>query len=198
MALTLIGVGDARIMGGESSWLRVYECQPGSADYPTGGYVIKTTASTTTCNQALSDFQFVFGATILAEFYLTTAYLAKFCLPAASFMQASGVGPGSGAQAQPSQQINLVFYEAAGSTPSGTVSAPTITLQGGGAANAVQVANGNAAALTSAQAGGPFTGITGVQAPTFTGAAGSAAAFAEAGANTDLSGWSFFAMFWGY
>lgn len=69
-------------------------------------------------------------------------------------------------------------------TPVGTVAAPTISL-GNNNANVVANATIGISALANAASligsGGPWTGITGVQAPSFTGTANTAMQFGEIG-----------------
>jgi hypothetical protein len=75
------------------------------------------------------------------------------------------------------------IFESGALTPSGTISAPTITtLVNASTANPVAVTGG---ALTSTTG---ETGVTGVQAPTFTGAANAAGPFAELAAGALPSG----------
>lgn len=75
----------------------------------------------------------------------------------------------------------VLAYRSAGFTPAGSVAAPTITT----ITNAAPVAIGtNAGALTQTTGA---TGITGVQAPAFTGIAVAAAALIEVANTTDLS-----------
>lgn len=79
-------------------------------------------------------------------------------------------------------------YRVPGFTPAGTNSAPTITITGGqGAGVAIQIDTDANGAVLGKTAATTRTGITGVQAPTFTGTAVAAAALAEVAAAVDLS-----------
>lgn len=80
----------------------------------------------------------------------------------------------------------VLAYESAAFTPAGTNSAPTITTTTN--AGTTEPMYTNAGALTQTTGA---TGITGVQAPTFTGTAVAAAALAEVGNGVDLSGTTF-------
>lgn len=77
-------------------------------------------------------------------------------------------------------------YLSAGFTPAGTNSAPTITTGTNAGTTAPVYTNGGALTQTTGAAG-----ITGVQAPTFTGTAVAAAAMAEVANGVDLSGVTF-------
>lgn len=77
--------------------------------------------------------------------------------------------------------FKLKAYRSAGFTPAGAVAAPTITT----ITNATPTAVGTTAGALSQVAGA--TGITGVQAPAFTGTAVAQAALAEVTDTTDLS-----------
>ena len=67
----------------------------------------------------------------------------------------------------------------AGFTPAGTNSAPTISMAGGGGGGAVTVSPEATGGALVHNAAGTITGVTGVQAPTFTGTAVAAAPLAE-------------------
>lgn len=82
----------------------------------------------------------------------------------------------------------LKAFRSAGFTPAGTNSAPTVTITGGqGAGVAVQIDTDANAAVLGKTAAATRTGITGVQAPTFTGTAVAAASLVEVAATVDLS-----------
>jgi len=76
MALTKTHFPEATAVLGPAQSLRTYQLQPGTSDYPTGGYVI-TAASV--------GFAFLFGAWIAAQKYGTSLYYPVFCLPSGSF-----------------------------------------------------------------------------------------------------------------
>ncbi len=81
----------------------------------------------------------------------------------------------------------FAVYLGAGFTPSGTISAPTISITGGtGGTVAIGISSDANAAALSKTAATSRTGITGVQAPTFTGNA-VAAGIVEVTAATSLA-----------
>jgi len=75
---------------------------------------------------------------------------------------------------------SIRIFQSAGFTPAGTVAAPTINIAGGEAGTvAIGIASDANAAALSKTAATSRTGITGVQAPAFTGTAVTAAPLAE-------------------
>lgn len=76
----------------------------------------------------------------------------------------------------------VLVYRSAGFTPAGTNSAPTITSTTNAGVTTPLYTNGGAVTQVAGA-----TGITGVQAPTFTGTAVAAAAFVEVANGVDLS-----------
>lgn len=82
----------------------------------------------------------------------------------------------------------LKAFRSAGFTPAGSNTAPTVTITGGqGAGVAVQISSDADAAVLGKTAATTRTGITGVQAPVFTGTAVAEAAFAEVANLTNLA-----------
>ena len=76
----------------------------------------------------------------------------------------------------------VLAFRSAGFTPAGTVAAPTITSATNAGTTTPLYTNGGAITQVAGA-----SGITGVQAPAFTGTAVSAAALAEVANSTDLS-----------
>lgn len=82
----------------------------------------------------------------------------------------------------------VLAYSAGGAfTPTGTITAPTITLTGTHTTNTISKTAGGALAAAD---DATYTGVTGVQAPTFTGGAGTVSV-AEVTTNTNLSAVTF-------
>jgi hypothetical protein len=79
--------------------------------------------------------------------------------------------------------VKLRVFRSAGFTPAGTISAPTITTGTNAGTTAPVYTNSGALTQTTGA-----TGITGVQAPTFTGTAVAAAGLVEVSAATSLTG----------
>lgn len=83
----------------------------------------------------------------------------------------------------------LLMYQSAGFTPAGTNSAPTISITGGTAGTvAIGISSDANAAALSKTAATSRTGITGVQAPAFTGTAVAAGALVEVANAVSLTG----------
>jgi hypothetical protein len=76
----------------------------------------------------------------------------------------------------------IQVFSVGGGTPAGTISAPTITTTSGGVAVALGVTAGALSEVTGA------SGITGVQAPTFTGTPGTSGPASELAASTTPAG----------
>lgn len=81
------------------------------------------------------------------------------------------------------QTNKLQIFITPGFTPAGTVSAPTITMAGSGGGGAVTVNPEATGGALVHNAAGTITGITGVQAPTFTGNAVASASLVEVSGN---------------
>lgn len=82
----------------------------------------------------------------------------------------------------------LLMYRVAGFTPAGTVAAPTINITGGAAGTVpIGISSDADGAALSKTAATSRTGITGVQAPGFTGTAVAAGSLVEVAAGVDLS-----------
>lgn len=82
------------------------------------------------------------------------------------------------------QTSKLQIYVAG--TPLGTISAPLLNIAGGAGGNVnITTPNSNGSALANGTAGSALTGLTGIQAPTFTGTAGTKGS--EVGNGTNLS-----------
>ena len=157
----------------------MYIIQPGSSDYPTGGYALSA------LNARL---KYIHGAQVVACNAAAAVYVAQPIFAAGFF---------STTLPAPQTSIKLMVLQSAGFTPAGTNSAPTISVGSGTPATyAVGLStNSNAAALIAT---GAATGITGVQAPTFTGTAVAAAGLVELTASTDLSTCAWAVRLWGY
>lgn len=176
MALTFKKVPEQTFFIGPSAGWRVYQATPAASDYATGGYLI---------TPAQVDMANIIGATILGTKYQAGGTIIwQINQPATSY----GTNP-----VESSTGVYLTAWQAAGVTATGTVSAPTITTLTNAGTTAPIYTNGGALTQTTGA-----TGITGVQAPTFTGTATTAADFAEVGAGTDLSGFPLWILFIGY
>lgn len=98
------------------------------------------------------------------------------------------IRPGSGYVFSFDGANKLKAFRSAGFTPAGSNSAPTVTITGGEAGTvAVGIASDADAAALSKVAATTRTGITGVQAPAFTGTPVAAAALSEVTAGVNLS-----------
>ena len=157
-------IPESRTVDGIGCQTATYLILPGSSDYVTGGYALSA------LNLRLTRIHSVFVSGVNAA---GAVYLAQIVFPATYF---------SSSQPSPATSVNFRVLSSAGFTPAGTISAPTITTTTNAGTTTPVYTNGGA--LT--QIAGA-TGITGVQAPTFTGTAVAAAGFVELASGTDLS-----------
>jgi hypothetical protein len=170
MALTLTQVTDSQDVWGGRYRVRLYDAVPAASDYATGGYSI------TPASIGLGATGTILGVECIAQSGGTSFYLAAW---------------------QPSTK-KLIFVWSAGFTPAGTVAAPTINIAGGAGGNVnITTPNSNSSALANGTAGGALTGLTGVQAPAFTGTPAAAGGLVEVTNGTDLSATTFRLLFLG-
>jgi|SRR5579863_1819733 len=107
--LTLTGIPECGIRGGPSQDLAGFQLQPGTADYPAGGYVIPGAfASSTTVSGRLGG-EFIFGGWIMNQNAAASAYDVAFI--------SSG---GFGTTPIPQQTITMIVMLAGGSASAGT------------------------------------------------------------------------------
>ena len=85
MALTLTRIPDCEQNAGPSQVEIGFQLQPGTADYPSGGYVIPGALSTGTGVTGNFGAQYTYGAQIMAENAAAAGFVTEFVLPAASF-----------------------------------------------------------------------------------------------------------------
>lgn len=85
MSLTITGVPDCKAPLAFSQALHGYQLQPGTADYPSGGYVIPGALNTSTT--AIGNFhgEFAYGGWIIAANAVGAQYTPVFELPNGSF-----------------------------------------------------------------------------------------------------------------
>lgn len=106
--------------------------------------------------------------------------LGLFGLTTVQFHQIAPVTVNGYAYRYDEAHHSLRLFQVAGFTPAGTVAAPTINIAGGEAGTvAIGIASDANGAALSKTAATARTGITGVQAPAFTGAAVAAGALSE-------------------
>lgn len=98
MSLTITGVPDCRANLGPSQELKAYQLQPGTADYPSGGYPIYGALATTPS----ITIEFIYGAWIIGGNATGASYDPQFVLPASSF----------GTTPMPATQINMKIMQA--------------------------------------------------------------------------------------
>ena len=172
MALTFKGIPDQHYLIGPGAGWRAFQATPAAADYATGGYLI-TPAQVQMYN--------IIGAIIIGTKYQAGGtILWQINQPTTAF----GTSP-----VESMTGVYLTAWEAAGSTPSGTIAIPVGTNVG----TTSPVYAGNVANTFTTT--GSATSITNAA---FTGAAGSAADFSEVAASTDLSGFPLWIVFIGY
>jgi hypothetical protein len=107
MSLTLIKVPDAEQNAGVSQVEVLYQAQPGSSDYPSGGYTIP--GALTTSSNVVGNFgaEFCYAVDVQGGNAASSAYPVQFVFPSGSFGTTPGpatsvtmqVGPSGGAPA---------------------------------------------------------------------------------------------------
>ena len=87
MALTITPIPDCQQSAGPSQVEKGFQLQPGTADYPSGGYVIPGALNTSSGVGVTGTFgsQFCYGAQVMAANTAGGAYNVEFILPAGSF-----------------------------------------------------------------------------------------------------------------
>lgn len=65
MAITITGVPDAKITAGFSQFLRATQLQPGTADYPSGGYVLPGSLASSTSATGRLEGEYQYGGWII-------------------------------------------------------------------------------------------------------------------------------------
>lgn len=178
MALTIKGIPDARAVLGESIEVKLFALIPGTSDYTTGGYVI--TAAALTMGHVFG--MVVMGVNATGLGYIPQVIVAQTSAPLASLTS-----------------LKFAVLQSAGFTPAGTNSAPTINIAGGvGTTVAIGIGTDADNAALSKTAATSRTGITGVQAPVFTGTAVAAGKASEVPNGTNLTGVVWTVAVWGY
>lgn len=84
--LNLIPIPDCRVWDGPSQVSRGYQLQPGTADYPAGGYVIPgalSAASASVIGKLNSEF--IYGGSLMGGNQASAAFLLELVLPSGSF-----------------------------------------------------------------------------------------------------------------
>ena len=160
MSLTLTKVPDSQQNIGPSQVEAVYQAQPGTADYPAGGYVIPGALATSTTVVGKLDGEFIYAVDVEAQNAASAAYGIACVLPSGSF----------GTTPSPSQTANLIVtLSGANSAPGtplglGPLSAAKSTTVGV-ASNVLTVAIANSLKagqfiyLSGFTAGGAFNGM---------------------------------------
>jgi len=165
MALTIARVADAQLLTSAGIAEAFFYFTPGSNDYVTGGYVVNGLSQL--------GIEWIIGVDVVGNNSAAAGY--------APYTTLNFTAPSVNAT-----QLNFQVYTVSGFTPAGTNSAPTITTTTNAGTTTPVYTNGGA--LT--QVAGA-TGITGVQAPVFTGTAIAASSiFAEVANGGNLSGLS--------
>ena len=159
MSLTITGIPDCKAVLGPSQYLKGYQLQPGTADYPAGGYVIPGSLATGSNVTGSFEGEFAYGA-------WETASNAAGSLYGLSFIPASGsFGTIPGPSSTLTMLVTLGPVQAAAGIPLGLgpVSAATSTTVGVATGLiTVAIANtlspGNFVYLQSFTAGGALNG----------------------------------------
>jgi hypothetical protein len=87
MALTITSIPDCKAPLGPSQYAKGVQLQPGSADYPAGGYVIPNSLGVG-ANSSVTGFfegEFTYGAWIMSGNAASSEYGVEFVLPSGSF-----------------------------------------------------------------------------------------------------------------
>jgi hypothetical protein len=136
MSLTITPIPDCQQSAGPSQVEKGFQLQPGTADYPSGGYVIP--GALATGSNVIGNFgsQFTYGVDQMAENAAAAAYMADFILPAGSF----GATPSPATTV--TMQVGLLGVGAGIPLGLGTVSAAKSTTIGV-ASNVITVAIAN-------------------------------------------------------
>jgi hypothetical protein len=172
MALTFKTIPEQHFQIGPSAGWKALQATPAASDYATGGYLI-TPAQVGMYN--------IIGAVVIGTKYQAGGtILWQINQPSGNY----GTSP-----VESTTGVYLTAWEAAASTPSGTISIPIGTNVG----TTSPVYAGNVANTFTTT--GSATSVTNA---TFTGAANAAADFSEVGAGTDLSGFPLWILFIGY
>ena len=159
MSLTITPIADCKAVLGMSQYLRGYQLQPGSADYPSGGYVIPGSLATGTSVTGSFEGEFAYGA-------WETASNAAGSLYGLSFIPASGsFGTIPGPSTTLIMLVTLGPVQAAAGIPLGLSAVSAASTKIGvttGGLITVTVANtlspGNFVYLQSFTAGGALNG----------------------------------------
>ena len=85
MSLTLTRVPDSQQSAGVSQVSTLYQAQPATADYPSGGYVIPGALSTSTTVIGNFGAEFCYGMDVQGSNAAAAAYVPIFVFPAGSF-----------------------------------------------------------------------------------------------------------------
>ena len=85
MSLTITGIPDCKAVLGPSQYLKGYQLQPGSADYPSGGYVIPGSLATGTSVTGSFAGEFAYGAWEIASNAAGSLYGLSFIPASGSF-----------------------------------------------------------------------------------------------------------------
>lgn len=111
MSLTITGIPDCKAQLGISQYGEGYQLQPGTADYPSGGYVIPGSLSSS--SNVIGSFrgEYAFGAWIMAANAAASQYAVEFIPASGSF----GTTPG------PSSTLTMIvsLVNIAAGTPLG-------------------------------------------------------------------------------
>ena len=166
-------VQGSRIALGPGIWEETFVIAPGTSDYPTNGYIITSLAL------RFSPTYGIMCAWVSGQNAAAAGYVPQVTLVLA---QIGAVVGGAGFEGY--SQLAFQVFASAGFTPAGTVAAPTVNTvnDSGSPTKALGELTG---ALSS---NGAVTGITGVQAPAFTGTPVAAAALTELTAGANLTG----------
>ncbi len=111
MSLTVTSVPDCRAVLGPSQFAKGVQLQPGTADYPSGGYVIPNSLGVGANASVTGAFegQFAYGAWIMSGNAAAAQYGVDFALPSGSF----GTTPG------PSTKLTMIVTLPASSAAPG-------------------------------------------------------------------------------
>jgi hypothetical protein len=158
MSLTITGIPDCKAPLGPSQFLKGYQLQPGTADYPSGGYIIPGSLATGTSVTGGFEGEYAYGAWISAANAAGAQYGVSFLPDSGSF----------GTTPAPSPHLTMIVTlpgtSAAPGTPLGLGPLSTTSTAIGVASNVITVTMANSfkagqfVYLQSFTAGGALNG----------------------------------------
>ena len=156
MSLTITRIPDCVQVSGPSQVESGFQLQPGTADYPSGGYVIPGALASGTGVTGNFGSEFTYGVQIMAGNAASSAYVTDFVLPAGSFGSTPAPSQTAtfvvGVDSNPGSPLGLGPVSAAKSTAIGVTSnVVTVTI-------ANNLVAGQLVYLQSFTAGGALNG----------------------------------------